>query len=240
MDGALGVIRVARVVRDHTDSGAGLMDVLEKFHDGVAIFRIKVSGGLVSQENHGIANERACHRDALLLPTGKLRGIVLSAMRHLDAFECVLDFFLALGRGHAAIREGEFDVFVDGEIADEIESLEDEADFAIANARAITELERGDGLAVERVVPFRRRIEKTEDGKEGGFATAGRTGDGEVFAFFDHEINVVEGVSFEFVGEEDFTHVLKIDSVSLKVDMIYWPPGMIRRVFRRQRRTDGL
>jgi len=132
-------------------------------------------------------------------------------MRHLDAFECVLDFFLALGRGHAAIGEGEFDVFVDGKIADEIESLEDESDFAIANARAITELEGGDGLTVEGVVPFCGRIEKTEDGEESGLAAAGGTGDGEVFAFFDHEVNVVEGVSFEFVGEEDFTHVLQID-----------------------------
>lgn len=72
MHGALGVIGIARVVRDHADSGTRLMDVLKQFHYGVAIFGIQVSGGLVSQENHGIADKRACHRDALLLPTGKL------------------------------------------------------------------------------------------------------------------------------------------------------------------------
>jgi hypothetical protein len=211
MDGAFGVVGVARVVGDHADGGAGGVDVLEEIHDGIAIFGVEVSGGLISEENHGIANERACHRDALLLPTGKLRGIMLRAMRHLDAFEGVLDFFLALGGGHAAIGEREFDVFVDGEIADEIEGLKDETDFPIANAGALGELETGDGLAVEGVVPFRGRVEQAKDREEAGFATAGGTGDGEVFSLFDFEIDIVQGVGFEFVGEEDFADALEID-----------------------------
>ena len=182
VDGAFGVVGVARVMSDHADGGAGGVDVVEKIHDGVAIFGVEVSGGLIGEENHGIADERACHRDALLLTTGKLCGIMLGAMRHFDAFEGALDFFLAFGGGHAAIGEGKFDVFVDGEIADEVEGLEDETDFAIANAGAVAELEAGDGLAVEGVVPFRGRIEKAEDGEEGGFAAAGGTGNGEVFA----------------------------------------------------------
>jgi hypothetical protein len=87
VDGTLSMVGVARVVGDHTDGSAGLVNVLEKFHDGVAIFGVEVSGRLIGEKNHGIAYERACHRDALLLPTGKLRGIVLCAVRHLDAFE---------------------------------------------------------------------------------------------------------------------------------------------------------
>ena len=122
-----------------------------------------------------------------------------------------MNFFLALGRGHAAIGEWEFDVFVDGEIADEIESLKDEADFAIADTGAVAELEAGDGLAVEGVVPFRRRIEKAEDGEQSGFAAAGGTGDGEVFAFFDGEIDGVQSVGFELIGEEDFGDGFEID-----------------------------
>ena len=89
MDGAFGVVGVTRVMGDHADGGAAWVDVLEKFHYGVAIFGVEVSGGLIGEENHGIAYERACHRDALLLPTGKLCGIVLRAMSHLDAFEGV-------------------------------------------------------------------------------------------------------------------------------------------------------
>ncbi len=226
MDGAFGMVGIAWVMGDHADGGASGVDVLEKIHDGITIFRVKISGGLISEENHGIANERACHRDALLLPTGKLCRIMLGTMSHLDAFEGVLDFFLALGGGHAAIGERKFDVFVDGEIADEVEGLENEPDFAIANAGAVAELEAGDGLTVEGVVPFRRRIEKAENGKEGRFAAAGGTGNGKIFAFLDFEIDGVQGVGFEFIGEEDFADALKIDQgvgggrhfVSLRVE----------------------
>ena len=93
MDGAFGVVGVARVVGDHADGGAALVNVLKEFHHGVAIFGVEVSGGLIGEQNHGIADERTCHRDALLLTTGKLRGIMLRAVRHLDAFEGVTGLF---------------------------------------------------------------------------------------------------------------------------------------------------
>jgi hypothetical protein len=209
--GALGVVGVTRVVCDHADGGAGLVDVLEQFHDGVAILRVEVAGGLIGQKNHRIANQGAGHGNTLLLTTGELGRIVLGTMSHLDALEGTLHLFLTLGGGHAAISEGEFDVLVDGEIADEVEGLEDEADFAIADARAVGELEAGDGLAVEGVVPFRGRIEEAKDGEECGFAAAGRTGDSEVLTLLDDEINGIQSVGFEFVGEEDFADALKID-----------------------------
>ena len=69
MNSALGVVDVARVVGDHADGGAALMDVAEKVHDRIAIFGIEVSGGLIGEENHGIAGQRAGYRDALLLST---------------------------------------------------------------------------------------------------------------------------------------------------------------------------
>jgi hypothetical protein len=40
MDCAFGVVGVARIVRDHADGGAALVDVLEEFHYGVAIFGV--------------------------------------------------------------------------------------------------------------------------------------------------------------------------------------------------------
>jgi len=43
---------------------------------------------------------------------------MLGAVGHFDAFEGVLYFFLPFGGSHAAIGEGQFDVFINSEIAD--------------------------------------------------------------------------------------------------------------------------
>ena len=134
MNSALGVVDVARVVGDHADGGAALMDVAEEIHDRVAIFGVEVSGGLIGKENHGVANESACDGDALLLTAGELGRVMLGAVGHFDAFEGALDFFLPFGGGHAAIREGQFDVFINSKVADQVERLKNKADFTIANS----------------------------------------------------------------------------------------------------------
>ena len=215
MDGSLGVVGVSRVVGDHADGGAALMDVAEKVHYGIAVLGIEISRGLVSEKNHWITDESARYGNALLLTAGKLCGEVLRTVGHLDAFERAPDFFLAFGGGHSAIGKGEFHVLIDSEIADEVEGLKNEADFAVADTRSVAELQAGNRLAVEGVIPFRGRVEQAEDGKERGLPTAGRAGDGEVFALFDFEIDRVQGVGFEFVGQKDFGYALHVDERSV-------------------------
>ena len=61
---------------------------------------------------------------------------------------------LALGPGHAvAIGERQLDILVYGEVADQVETLEDEADLAVANARAVAEIQIRHRLAVQVVLP---------------------------------------------------------------------------------------
>src|SRR5262245_19920402 len=67
MDGAVGVPRVARVVRDHADRGALTVQLAEQLHDRLAVLRVEVSGRLVRQQDRGGAGHRSCDGDALLL-----------------------------------------------------------------------------------------------------------------------------------------------------------------------------
>jgi hypothetical protein len=97
------------------------VQLAQKIHDGIAVLRVEVPGGLVGKENDRIANQRAGYGDTLLLTSGKLRGVVLGALGHGDTFESGLNFLLALGGAHAAIGEWKLDVFVDSQIANEIE-----------------------------------------------------------------------------------------------------------------------
>src|SRR5271168_2781493 len=139
VNGAFGEVRVTRVVGHHANGGAIAMQVAQQLHDRFAVFRVQVTSRLVGHQNERIANQRTGHSYALLLTAGELRRVVPEAVGHADAFEGVLDLLLALGGARAAIGQRQLDVFVDGEVADEVERLEDEADLAIADAGALAD-----------------------------------------------------------------------------------------------------
>ena len=64
------------------------------------------------------------------------------AVRHADALQRFHHALLAFGRGHLLpIGQRQLDVLVHREIADQVETLEDEADLLVANARALGEIE---------------------------------------------------------------------------------------------------
>src|SRR5205085_9503798 len=100
--------------------------------------------------------------DSLLLTARKLRRVVLHSVRHADLKERLFDSLAAVGGTHVAVGQRQFDVLVDVEVADEIERLKDEADLAVAYARALREREVGNGSSVQCVLAVGRRIQKAE------------------------------------------------------------------------------
>src|SRR3954454_24964266 len=209
--GAVGVAREARVVRDHADGRAAAVQLAQELHHRLAVLRVEVAGRLVGEEDRRLARERARTRDALLLAAGELRGIVLHPVQHADALQRRLDAPLPLRRRELAKRQRQVDVLRDGEIADEVERLEDEADLAIADARAVGEIELLDRFAGELVAAGRRRVEQTEDREERRFAAAGRAGDRDVLAAADLQMDGCQGMRLELVGVEDLAHVFESD-----------------------------
>ena len=75
------------------------------------------------QQDARLSTNRARNRDTLLLTAGQLAGQVLRAMRHADAFECRCGALFALSRAHPTIRQRQLNVFIDCEIADQVEAL---------------------------------------------------------------------------------------------------------------------
>src|ERR1051325_4820698 len=132
-------------------------------------------------------------------------------MRHADALECVGDALLALGRAHAAIRQRQLDVLVDGQVADEIEALKDKADFAVPDARALGQRKILDRVLVENVLAVSRRIEQPENREQGRLAAARRSGNGDVFTLFDVEVNTGECVGFNLVCIKDFLDIREVN-----------------------------
>ena len=129
-----------------------------------------------------------------------------------DAFERFHDALLAVRRGHSlAVGERQFDVFVDRQIADQVETLKDESDFLVADARALGEIEVLDRLSVQRVAARGRRIEQADDRKQRRLAAARRARHGHVLSFGNRKVNARERVSFDLVGVEDLRHLLNLD-----------------------------
>ena len=82
---AVGKLGEARIVRDHADGGAVLVQFFQQLHDRFAVAGVEVSGRLIGQQDGGRPSQRAGDSDTLLLTAGELRGIMSKPMRHADA-----------------------------------------------------------------------------------------------------------------------------------------------------------
>src|SRR5436305_6910440 len=83
------------------------------------------------------ASARDC--DTLLLSTAELARQMFGPMAHPDAFERVCNCALAIARAHPAISQRQLHIFINGEISNQIETLENETDLAIANTGTLRE-----------------------------------------------------------------------------------------------------
>ena len=208
MDAAVGVTCVARVVGDHADRRAGPVKLAQQLHHRFAALRVEVAGRLVGEQDDRLARDRARHGDALLLTARELAGQVFRAVRHAHALEGVRDALAALGRPHPAIGQRQLDVLEHRQIADQVEALEDEPDFPIADTRALRGRELGDRTAVQPYVAGRGRVEQAEDRQQRRFAAARGPPIDDVLAPGDLEADVRERVRLHFVGGEDLGEVL--------------------------------
>src|SRR5262245_60075891 len=212
LDLAVRVVGIARVVRDHADGRAFAVQLAQEVHDRLAVPRVEVAGRLVGEEDRGFARERAGDRDALLLPAGELRRVVVHPVRHADALERVQRGLAAFVAAHAlAVGERPLDVLQHGQVADQVEGLEDEADALVPHFGTRGAAERRDVLAVEQVLALGRRVEEAEQREERRLAAARRAGDREELALRDVEVDAVERVRLEVVGVEDLGDGLEAD-----------------------------
>jgi hypothetical protein len=136
---------------------------------------------------------------------------VLGAVGHAHAFERGVGPLAPLGRLHAAIDERQLDVLEDREVANEVEALEDEPDFAVAHARALGEREVGHLMPVQHVGAFGRRVEQAQDGQERRLAAARGASNGDVLALLDLQVDAGQSVCLDLVRVEDLLDPIQAD-----------------------------
>ena len=192
IDDAGGVGEEVGVVGDHNNSGAFVVDAGELFHHEARGARVEVAGGLVGEDDFGFGDEGASDGDALLLAARELDGEVVGFFLEIEAGENVGGLDAAVGLRGAGIDEGKGNVVEDGEGGNEVEVLEDEADFLRAEAGFFFVANAGDGFAVQEIDTRGGGVEEANDVEEGGFAAAAGTHNHNELAALDGEVKIFE------------------------------------------------
>lgn len=110
--------------------------------------------------------------------------------------------FFALGGFDAQVDQRQLDVLVDVQFVDQVETLENETDFAFAVQRAIFFLQGSDFLSEQVVFARGRVVQQPEDVQQRRFAATGRPHDRNEFAFGDFERNLVQSDGFDLFRTE--------------------------------------
>jgi hypothetical protein len=76
---------------------------------------------------------------------------MLHAVLHAHALERLLYPALPLRRPHPAVRQRQLHIFVNGQVANQVERLENEPDLPVADARPLRHLQPRYGLPVQIV-----------------------------------------------------------------------------------------
>ena len=118
---------------------------------------------------------------------------------------------IAGGDPARGVEHGELDVFEGGRAGEEVETLEDEAEFLVTQVGALVAVEAGDIDAIEQVAAGSGAVEAAQRVHEGGLAGAGRAHDGDEFAGVHFEADAADGVDLEFAVAVGFADVLELD-----------------------------
>ena len=193
------------------DGGAGIVQSLEELHDLFALNGVEVAGRLIGEKELWILDDRASHTNELLLPARKLIGEKIFFADDVETIESVADEAGALFVGDILVGEGDFEIFVDREIVDEVVALENEADVVLVQFVALLGVEFVDRLIEEKVFTGPGAVEHAEDAKERGLSCPGRAHDGDKLAGLDVQGDAAKNEEFVRSGLEGLLDVFQLD-----------------------------
>ena len=169
---AVSILGDIVLVSYENDGIALALKTVEQSHDLHAGLGVEVASGFVGKDDRGLVHQSPGDGHALSLSTGKFVGLMLHAGFHAHSAErspCTLHPFFG---GDAGINQGEFDIVQRGRACQQVEGLEDESNFFVANAGEFVIVEFADLLPIQPVLALRRSIQTADQVHEGRFARA--------------------------------------------------------------------
>lgn len=109
-------------------SGSFLVQLPEQLHDLVALFRVKVAGRFISQDEFGLKNERPGDAYQLLLPATKLVWEKIFFSNNIKTVQHIGNQGFPLGTFYLFVQQRRFNILVDRKIVKQMIGLENKTD----------------------------------------------------------------------------------------------------------------
>src|ERR1051326_8882181 len=179
-------------MRNLNDRRALLVQSAEKLHDLLRLSGVQVAGRLVSQNQLGIPGDGASYADQLLLSAGKLVWVATFFPDDLETVQNVGHHAGALCARDIAIGERNVNILLDGQVVEQVITLEDEAHVAAVKLGSLFAIELMDSLIAEEILSCPAVIQHANNAQQRCLARAGRAHDGYKFAFLHVNIDSAE------------------------------------------------
>ena len=164
--------------------------------------RVESGGGLVEEDGLRVHGERTGDGDPLLLSARKGIGMDVGLLGHADLLQklhgLLAGFFLG---GAEQLHGGVGDIFEDGHVVEEVETLEDHAHLA---AHLVERVALGcDVFALEEDLPAGGRLEHVDGAQKSALSRAGRADDADDFSLADLAVDILQDGDGAAVGIDE-------------------------------------
>src|SRR5579875_154500 len=211
MNDAVGMSSDVWLMRDQDDRVAFIVQTLKETHNFLTGMRIEGAGGLISQENRGVIDERAGDGYALSLASGEFIWLVQHTLFEVYRAQGTASSLQSLVRGHPSVNQGKLYIMEGGRASQEIERLKYEADLFVTNPRQLVIVHVADQLAIEIVEAFGGGIEAPDEIHESRFTGTGGPHDGDIFAALNFDVNSRDGVDFLIAHDIGLPEIIGAD-----------------------------
>ena len=171
--------------------------------------------GSSARIRRGFGHQRPGDGDPLHLSTRQLGGLVLPSIEQLDEAQHALGALRDHGRGPAVEQQGQRDVLLRGQIRQQVEELEDEADLAPPEERGLVVAQLGQAVRADRDLAGRERRQAGRDVQDGALAGAARSHDRAELALGHGEREVAQDLHLRRALTEGLRDVLEMDHRAL-------------------------
>jgi hypothetical protein len=157
------VMRDVLVMGHHHNRAAGAVELLEQRKDSLPRATVERAGWLVSEDQRGIADERARDRHSLLLAAGQLAGPMAHPVREADRLERGARAEVPFRAPQPGIYQRHLHVFERRIAGEQIIRLEHKADATVAQSGQLIVIELCRVLARENEPSRCRAIEQPDE-----------------------------------------------------------------------------
>src|SRR5436190_1094474 len=186
----LAVSRVRLRVGHLHDRRSRAVQLREQLHDLLPLTRVEIAGRLVGEDQGRLVNQRARHRDELLLAARELPRKEVLLRDDPKAVERVGDERVALALLDVAVRQRHIEVLRHREIVEQVVLLEHEPDVLLVERHTVLGLHLVHRVVEEAVFTRPVAVEHAEDGEQRGLPRPGWTHDRDELARGDVDRNL--------------------------------------------------